>query len=258
MELKLLLQSSLSTGLQESVTASGMLDHSLMVQVSSLTSKLNGLRHSLKILSISNKEIRKLILLSPEQKLYQIVDLMNRNKTELQEKRMVEEAAEEAEDMMIKMETTEEEEVAEEATMEEVAAVVEVAAMETEVIEEIEETEEEKTTVEEVVVMVEETTTQEEAVATVAVGVTEVVAAVPAGTMAQATTTSTKNHIIEIPTTMTLLMEVALLTLLINFQLHLHLRTLKTIELKGTTTLTPKINHHNLMDHLRLLTPLFI
>ena len=205
-----------------------------------------------------------MILLSQEQKLYQTVDLMNRSRIELQEKRMVEVAAEAAENMTIKMEMIEEEEVAEEATMEEAAAVGEVAVMETEVIEETEEIEEievieeEKTTVEEAVVMVEETITQEEAVATVAVGVTEVVAVVPAGTKAQATTTSTKNLIIEIPTTMTLLMEEALLTLLINFQLHLHLRTLKTIELKGITTLTPKINHHNLMDHLRLPTPLFI
>ena len=215
----------------------------------------------MKTMSISNKEIRKLILLSPEQKLYQTADLMNRSRIELQEKRMEEVAAEAAENMTIKMEMIEEEEVVEEATMEEAAAVGEVAAMETEVIEEIEEievVEEDKMTVGEAVVMVKETITQEEAVATVVVGVMEVAAAVPAGTKAQATITSTKNLIIEIPTTMTLLMEVALLTLLINFQLHLHLRTLKTIELKGTTTLNPKINHHNLMDHLRLLTPLFI
>ena len=187
---------------------------------------------------------------------------MNRNRTEHQEKKAVEETEEVAAATMIKMETTEEE-VAEEATEEEVVAAAVDAATEIEVIEteeeteKIEEEEETMTETEEAVAedMMEEMPTLEEE-ATVEVGVAAA-AEVQVGTKAQATTTLTRNLITEIPTTMILLKVVALLTLVINFQLLQPLLTLKIIVLKGITTLNPKINTINLLDHHRL-TQLFI
>ena len=190
---------------------------------------------------------------------------MNRNRTEHQEKK-VEETEEVAAATMIKMETTEKEVVAEEATAVEVAAAVAVAATEIEVIETEEETEkieeEEETTTEmeeaEAEDMMEEMATlEEEATVEVEVGVAAV-AEVQVGTKAQASTTSTRNLITEIPTTMILLKAVALLIqVVINFQLLQPLLTLKIIVLKGITTLNPKINTNNLLDHHRL-TQLFI
>jgi hypothetical protein len=187
---------------------------------------------------------------------------MNRNKTELPEKKMEEEVVEEAA-MMIKMETIEEEEEAEVVTLE-VGEVAEAAAMEVEVIEiveieVIEVIEVEKTTVEEeAVVNGMEVTLEVEVVVTAEAAGAEAVEtlAALAGTKAQATTMLIRNPIIEIPTTMIHLMEAALLTV-INFQLHQHLLILKIIELKGITTLTPKIKINNLLDHLRT-TLLFI
>jgi len=190
---------------------------------------------------------------------------MNRNRTEHQEKK-VEETEEVAAATMIKMETTEKEVVAEEATAVEVAAAVAVAATEIEVIETEEETEkieeEEETTTEteEAEDMMEEMATLEEEVATVEVevGVAAAAVEVQVGTKAQATTTSTRNLITEIPTTMILLKAVALLIqVVINFQLLQPLLTVKIIVLKGITTLNPKINTNNLLDHHRL-TQLFI
>lgn len=144
---------------------------------------------------------------------------------------MVVEVKEEEEAMMIKMETT----VEEEETMTE---------------------EEEVVNGMEIMATLEE---EEEVVVTVeAAGVVAAAVEVPAGTKAQATTTSIRNPIIEIPTTMILLKAVALLTQVINFQLQqLQTLTLKIIELKGTTTLNPKINTNNLLDNHRL-TQLFI
>ena len=205
-------------------------------------------------------------LLSQELKLCHLAVLMNRNRKEHQEKKMVEAIEEEVEDMMIKMETTEEE-VAEEATKVVVVAVAVDAAMEIEVIE-IEETEvieeikvEETMTEmeeEEVVNGMEETVTLEEEEATVVeVGMAAAMEEVQVGTKAQATTTLTRKLIIEIPTTMILLMAVALLTQVINFQLLQPHLTLKIFVLKGITTLNPKINTNNLLDHHRL-TLLFI
>jgi hypothetical protein len=187
---------------------------------------------------------------------------MNRNKTELPEKKMEEEVVEEAA-MMIKMETIEEEEEAEVVTLE-VGEVAEAAAMEVEVIEiveieVIEVIEVEKTTVEEeAVVNGMEVTLEVEVVVTAEAAGAEAVETLAAlvGTKAQATTMLIRNPIIEIPTTMIPLMEGALLTV-INFQLHQHLLILKIIELKGITTLTPKIKINNLLDHLRT-TQLFI
>jgi hypothetical protein len=207
-------------------------------------------------LNISNKEIRKLTLLSQELKLCHLAVLMNRNRKEHQEKKMVEEIEEEVEDMMIKMETTEEE-VAEEATkvvVEAVDAATEIEMKEeTEVMEEIKEEETMTEMEEEVVNGMEETINLE---ATVEVGMAEA-EEVQVGTKAQATTTLTRKLIIEIPTTMILLMAVTLLTQVINFQLLQPLLTLKIIVLKGITTLNPKINTNNLLDHHRL-TLLFI
>ena len=231
-----------------------------------MTSELNGSKPSSKTLSISNKEIRKLTSWSLELKLCQPAVLMNRNRTEHQEKK-VEETEEVAAATMIKMETTEKEVVAEEATAVEVAAAaVAVAATEIEVIETEEETEkieeEEETTteMEEAEDMMEEMATLEEEVATVEVevGVAAAAVEVQVGTKAQATTTSTRNLITEIPTTMILLKAVALLIqVVINFQLLQPLLTVKIIVLKGITTLNPKINTNNLLDHHRL-TQLFI
>ena len=176
---------------------------------------------------------------------------------------MVEAIEEAVEDMMIKMETTEEEEVAEEATKVVAAAVdaateIEVIEIEeTEVIEEIKEEETMTEMEEEVVNGMEEMVTLEEEATVVEVGMAAAMEEVQVGTKAQATTTLTRKLIIEIPTTMILLMAVALLTQVINFQLLQPHLTLKIIVLKGITTLNPKINTNNLLDHHRL-TLLFI
>jgi hypothetical protein len=181
---------------------------------------------------------------------------MSKNRTEHLETKNVE-AVVEAVDLMIKTEMIEEEEVeamAEEAEAMAVAIEETAVIKETEVIKEIVDMEEEEITMEEVTGIMEilEAVEAETAVAGAATVEVQV------GTKAQAaTTTSDPSPKTTIETkAMIQIMVEALLTQVINFQLHQLPLTLKIIELKSTTTLNPKRNHNTLLDHR--LTPLFI